>query len=274
MRLYRGRTGVVAASSRIRVLEGHTFDRSPFSACSICCMDDERERIIAELHADADRLNGLSLEDLGYVPHPRELSDDDRGSLDVEDLEWMADMPAEERLRSLSPARLLAGVIWHASVILIDELFQDIDTLRDNERVTQEDIDETWVLSGLPPQYAEKYNGLFAQPFLVVAADMTTKLAAGWTSPSCVAQELAVRCLLDQIEVTTDTYELDLDPDWRGMLTDRILEDTDSDMLYEPRLDGFQHDEGLNQQLRLAPMALEHWFEPFNDQRHVTPYAR
>ncbi|MDQ0618254.1 hypothetical protein QFZ33_002278 [Arthrobacter globiformis] len=54
---------------------------------------------------------------------------------------------------------------------------------------------------------------------------MTAKLAAGWTYSSCVVQELAVRCLLDQIEVTLDTYDQDLDPKWRGILTDRILEE-------------------------------------------------
>jgi hypothetical protein len=186
----------------------------------------------------------------------------------------MAGVSAEDRRWSLSRARLLAGAIGHASVLLIDQLFQDIHTLHEKESIRREDINETWILSGLPPQYAEKYTGLFAQRFLVVAADMTMKLAAGWTPPSCVAQELAVRCLLDQIEVTADTYDLDLAPGWRGMLTDRILEDTDSDMLYDQSLDGFQHDERLNQQLRLAPMALEHWFEPFNDERHVPPYAR
>lgn len=45
------------------------------------------------------------------------------------------------------------------------------------------------VLPGLPPQYAEQYNGLFAQRFLVAAADMTMRLASGWTAPGCVAQE-------------------------------------------------------------------------------------
>jgi hypothetical protein len=237
-------------------------------------MDRERELILAELDADADRLQGLSLEDLGYVPDPRELSDEDLASVDSETMEWMAGISAEDRRRSLSRARLLAGAIWHASVTLIDQLFQDIHTLHGKESITREDIDETWILSGLPPQYAEKYNGLFAQRFLMVAADMTMKLTSGWTSPSCVAQELAVRCLLDQIEITADTYDLDLDPHWRGTLTDRILEDTDSDMLYDRSLDGFQHDEGLNQQLRLAPMALEYWFEPFNEEGQVSPYAR
>ncbi|MCW2135415.1 MULTISPECIES: hypothetical protein [Crystallibacter] len=237
-------------------------------------MDTGRENIIARLYADAGRLKGLSLEDLGYIPHPRDLSDDERGGLDAETLAWMAAIPEAERARRLDQARLLAGAIWHASIILIDQLFEDIHLLHGKRPITREDIDETWVLSGLPGQYADKYNGLFAQRFLIVAADMTTKLAADWTYPTCVAQELAVRCLLDQVEVTADTYDLELEPDWRGMLTERILEDTDSDMLYDRSLDGFQHDEGFNQQLRLAPMALEHWFEPFNEERHVTPYAR
>ena len=237
-------------------------------------MDRERELILAGLDADADRLQGLSLEDLGYVPDPRDLSDEDLAGVDSETMEWMAGISAEDRRRSLSRARLLAGAIWDASVVLIDQLFQDIHTLHGKESITRADINETWILSGLPPQYADKYNGLFAQEFLVLAVDMTMKLASGWTPPSCVAQELAVRCLLDQIEITADTYDLDLDPHWRGTLTDKILEDTDSDMLYDRRLDGFQHDEDLNEQLRLAPMAVEHWFEPFNNERHVPPYAR
>ena len=246
----------------------------PGSRDSICCMDRERELILAGLDADADRLQGLSLEDLGYVPDPRDLSDEDLAGVDSETMEWMAGISAEDRRRSLSRARLLAGAIWDASVVLIDQLFQDIHTLHGKESITRADINETWILSGLPPQYADKYNGLFAQEFLVLAVDMTMKLASGWTPPSCVAQELAVRCLLDQIEITADTYDLDLDPHWRGTLTDKILEDTDSDMLYDRRLDGFQHDEDLNEQLRLAPMAVEHWFEPFNNERHVPPYAR
>lgn len=44
---------------------------------NICSMDKEPEMTIAELDADADRLTGLSLEDLGCVPDPLELSDED-----------------------------------------------------------------------------------------------------------------------------------------------------------------------------------------------------
>lgn len=47
--------------------------------------------------------------------------------------------------------------------------------------------------------------------FMVVAANMTAKLASCWTYPRCMARELAVRRLLDQIEVTKQTYDLDLE---------------------------------------------------------------
>lgn len=44
------------------------------------------------------------------------------------------------------------------------------------------------------------------QSFLVVAAAMTGALVRGWSRPSCVAQELALRCLLDQVEILEDSY--------------------------------------------------------------------
>lgn len=46
-----------------------------------------------------------------------------------------------------------------------------------------------------------------------------------------MAQELAVRCLLDQVEVIQGLYGLDLADGWRGRLEERMLEDTDSEML-------------------------------------------
>ncbi|MCX6497288.1 MAG: hypothetical protein NTU93_00625 [Arthrobacter sp.] len=44
-----------------------------------------------------------------------------------------------------------------------------------------------------------------------------------------MAEELAARYLLDQIEITADTSGLDLNPLWRGTLNDRILEGTGAD---------------------------------------------
>lgn len=125
--------------------------------------------------------------------------------------------------------------------------------MRGLDEVTRQDIAASFVLSGPPPKHADKYPVRFAQQFLVNAADMTGALIRGWTHPSCVAQELAIRCLLDQVEVIRDLYELDLADDWRGRVEERMPEDTGSDMLYQNAMDGFEGDVEINMQLGLAP---------------------
>lgn len=217
-------------------------------------------------------LRGLTLEQLGFEPRLEDLTEDQRSRLDADDLEWAASITPERRDRSLFQAKLLAGALWEASAVLIDQLLEDLDGLRDLDRVDRQDIANTFVLSGLPPRHADKYDLRFAQQFLVIAADMTGALTSGWTRPSCVAQELALRCLFDQVEVIQDLYDLDLADDWRGHLEQHKLEDTDSEMLYQNAMDGFESDIELNMQLGLAPMKIQDWFEPFNDAS-VPPYV-
>ena len=217
-------------------------------------------------------LRGLTLEQLGFEPRLEDLTEDQRSRLDPDDLEWAASITPERRDRSRFQAKLLAGALWEASAVLIDQLFEDLDGLRDLDQVDRQNIANTFVLSGLPPRHADKYDVGFAQQFLVIASDMTGALTRGWTRPSCVAQELALRCLLDQVEVIQDLYDLDLADDWRGHLEQHMLEDTDSEMLYQNAMDGFEGDIELNMQLGLAPMKIQDWFEPFNDAS-VPPYV-
>ena len=218
-------------------------------------------------------LTGLSLEQLGFEPRLEDLTEDQRSRLDAEELEWAGLITTERRDRSLFQARLLAGALWEASAVLIDQLFEDLDGLRNLDRVDRQDIANTFVLSGLPTRHCDKYDVRFARQFLVIAADMTGALVRGWTRPSCVAQELALRCLFDQVEVIQDLYNLELADGWRGQLEQHMLEDTDSEMLYQNAMDGFEGDIELNRQLGLAPMKINDWFEPFNDAS-VPPYVR
>jgi hypothetical protein len=220
-----------------------------------------------------EELTGLSLEQLGFEPRLEDLKAEQRSLLGPDDIEWMKSITPERRERSLVQAKLLAGALWEASVILIDQLFEDLAGLRKLHNVEREDIASTFVLSWLPPRQAHKYDVGFVQRFLVVAADMTAALVRGWSRPSCVAQELALRCLLDQVEVLQDSYDLDLADDWRGMLEDKLFEDMDSDLLYQNAMDGFENDIELNMQLGFAPMNVQDWFEPFNDAA-VAPFAR
>ena len=89
-----------------------------------------------------------------------------------------------------------------------------------------------------------------------------------------MAQELAVRCLLDHVEDIQALYGLDLADGWCGRLEERMLEDTDSEMLYQnDAMDGFEGDVELNQQLGLAPTDLKDWFASFSDS-YVPGFVR
>lgn len=231
------------------------------------------ENYVEQVLQAGEGLAGLTLEQLGFEPRLEDLTAEQRGELGPDDIEWMDSITPQRRDRSLRQAKLLAGALWEASVILIDQLFEDLAALRKLHSVDRQDIGDTIVLSWLPPRHAHNYDVGFVQRFLVVAADMTGALAKGWARPSCVAQELALRCLLDQVEVLEDTYALDLADDWRGMLEDQLFEDMDSDLLYQNAMDGFENDVELNMQLGFAPMNVHDWFEPFNDAS-VPPFAR
>lgn len=234
-------------------------------AGSIGGMSADDDDITEELLADADKLTGLSLELLGLDPHPDDMTPEQRLLFDPEDLAEMAAVPAEDRQNAVRQTRLLAGLLWNSSSILIDQLFRDLGTLSALESATPADIAGTSVLSSLPPQFAASYDAKFTQKFIVVAADITACLVRGWTAPGCLAAELAVRCLLDQAEITEDIYELDLPEDWRAQVEEVLLEDADSEALFSDSLDVLEDDADR--------LGFEYWFRPYNSWDTVPPYA-
>ncbi|MDN4644725.1 hypothetical protein [Arthrobacter sp. PsM3] len=228
-------------------------------------MSADDDDITEELLADAGKLTGLSLELLGLDPHPDDMTPDQRLQFDPEDLAEMAAVSPKERQKAVSQTRLLAGLLWNSSSILIDQLFRDLGTLSRLESTTPTDIAGTSVLSSLPPQFASSYDPKFTQKLIVVASDVTASLARGWAAPGCLAAELAVRCLLDQAEITEDIYELDLPENWRAQVEEVLLEDADSEALYSDSLDVLEDDADR--------LGFEHWFTPFGAGDTVPPYA-
>jgi hypothetical protein len=237
----------------------------PLPAGSIGSMNaDEDDDITEELLAEADKLTGLSLELLGLDPHPDDMTAEQRLQFDPEDLAEMALAGGpDERERSVYQTRLLAGLLWNSSSILIDQLFRDLGTLHELDAVTPEAIAGTSVLSSLPPQFAARYDAKFTQRFIVVAADVTASLARGWTAPGCLAGELAVHCLLDQARITEDIYELDLPEEWRAIVEEVLLEDAESETLYAEAAS----------EVASGKLDIKHWFEPFTPGDAVPPYA-
>ena len=228
-------------------------------------MSADDDDITEDLLAEADRLTGLSLELLGLDPHPEDMTPEQRLQFDPEDLEEMAAVSPEERQKAVRQTRLLAGLLWNSSSIVIDQLFRDLDTLGTLESATASDIAGTSVLSSLPRQFASNYDAKFTRKFIVVAADVTASLARGWIAPGCLAAELAVRCLLDQAEITEDIYELDLPEDWRAQVEEVLLGDADSEVLYSDQLDVLEDDADR--------LGFEYWFKPYNSWKTVPPYA-
>jgi hypothetical protein len=229
--------------------------------------DQEHEDYVEYLIQSGQELNGLSLEQLGYQPRPEDLGADERHALEAEDLEWMESVTPEQRDRSLFQAKLLAGALWEASAVLIDQLFEDVAELREPGRSHRAGHRRNL----RPVRAAAPARRQVRRPVRPAVPRHRRRYVGGagprLDHPSCVAQELAVRCLLDQVEVIQDLYGLDLEDGWRGRVEEHLLEDTDSEMLYQNAMDGFEDDVELNMQLGFAPMSLKDWFEPFNHSR-------
>ena len=228
-------------------------------------MDPDDDDITEELLADAGKLTGLSLELLGLDPHPDDMTAEQRLQFDPEDLAEMAAAAPADREETLHRTRLLAGLLWNSSSVLLDQLFRDLDALGPLETVTPSHIAGSSVLSSLPPQFATRYDAKFTRKFIVVAADVTASLVRGWTAPGCLAAELAVRCLLDQAQITQDIYELELPDGWRATVEEILLEDAASEWLYTDSADG---DTGT------AQPDVGQWFKSFSPGDTVPPYAR
>jgi hypothetical protein len=52
----------------------------------------------------------------------------------------MGSITPERRDRSLFQAKLLAGALWEASAVMVDELFEDLSGLLKLDRVDRQDI--------------------------------------------------------------------------------------------------------------------------------------
>ena len=191
--------------------------------------------------------------------------------------EWLTsrnldDAGADDRGEALRAAKLTAGCLMLAADVVVDELFDDVAALtRADEDDEPADLNTTFVLSGLPSRFARHYTPRFARRFLVAMVDVTRRLTAGWEPLSCVAEELAVRALLDEVEVQADVADIELDRGWRGHLEEHVFDDVDHELLYDPALDGIEDQPALGPP-GMAPMSFDWWFVPFNPDRPLPPY--
>lgn len=72
--------------------------------------------------------------------------------------------------------------------------------------------------------------------------DVTSRFTRGWEPLTCVAQELGLRVLLNQVDVMAHLAVMTLDDDGRGHIEDMLFEDIDHELLYDPAYDGIEED--------------------------------
>ncbi|MBP2585582.1 hypothetical protein J3A78_006060 [Streptomyces sp. PvR006] len=210
--------------------------------------EEERADLEAQIRALAPRL-------LSFDPRPPE-----DGSA--------ADIGSEA-------AELAAGALVYAAEVLIDELYDDVQTLADEETNVAECRAELWHLAELPPRYGLAYDELFARRFLVTAIALTTRFTDGsFRELGCLAEELVLKLLLQQAHSTLDLYGLlgDDVAEALGRFADEVYEDTDFEWLYDDARDGVDEDPALAG-AGITPSAIGTWFTPFDDDRYVHPYA-
>lgn len=254
------------ASRRARLMGLAGEAASPHAAGTTA----ETEAIRAKIRAMAPRLAAFGVGMFG-VPEEEET----KGAAESKNAPTSVATPSSDSGVGTEDAELAAGALIWGTDVLLDELFQDAHAL-DREATNVAECDgPMWLLDELPPRYALQYDARFARRFLVTAIALTTRLTEGnFRQLSCVAEELALRLLLREAEVTLDTFGL-LDEGVASALecfAKLVYDDMDHEWLYDDAMDGIDESEA-GEALGITPLAITNWFTPFNRDRYVHPYA-
>ncbi|MGW6394178.1 hypothetical protein ACWFR1_27595 [Streptomyces sp. NPDC055103] len=165
-------------------------------------------------------------------------------------------------------AELAAGSLVYGAEVLIDELYDDVQALAEEDTTVAECQGHLWHLDQLPSRHAHQYNELFARRFLVTAIALTTRFTDGsFRKLGCLAEELVLKLLIEQAHVTLDLHGL-LDEDVAaalGRFAGEVYEDMDFAWLQD-QAEGGAAEGG-------ATLGFGTWFTPFDDARYVHPYA-
>ncbi|KRD20990.1 MULTISPECIES: hypothetical protein [unclassified Streptomyces] len=170
-------------------------------------------------------------------------------------------------------AGLAAGALVHATDILVDKLFEDLQVLTQEDAAVAECEGPLWHLEHLPDRYALQYDARFARRFLVTVIALTTRFTDGsFQRLSCAAEGLALRLLLNETTTVLERYGL-LDDDVSTALdafADRVYEGTDHQWLYDDAL-GVSDGASAGAGPRAAPLAFRSWFTPYDEGGYAHP---
>ncbi|MFI5799268.1 hypothetical protein [Streptomyces sp. NPDC051677] len=249
----------------------HTETPAPEGADEPHAVEAKAAAVRTRMLKSADELRAFPLSMFGAPDGDGEADGEGKDGKDGKDGKERKEttvIPAES-------ARLAAGALVYATDILVDELFEDVQVLTQEDATVAECEGPLWHLERLPDRYALQYDARFARRFLVTTIAMTTRFTDGsFQRLSCVAEELALRFLLSETTTTLELHGL-LDDDVSAALdafAANVYEDKDHEWLYDDSLDAFD-EAPAGATLGTAPMAFRSWFTPFHEGRHVHPSA-
>lgn len=169
----------------------------------------------------------------------------------------------------------------YAIDLLVDELFTDLAGLEEDGPTVADSDAAFMILEDLPPHLAHEYTVLFTRRLVVTAITLTARLTqAAPFRPSCTAEELLLRALLTQAEVTADLY---------GLLDEEVSTALElfAEAVYAPALapedearEAPEAPEASDGRAEQAPApasapadSVDTWFTPFTPSDRVHPYA-
>lgn len=233
-------------------------------------MTDEIRDVDGDAHGGGIRLAGPDL--------MREMTDEMRalgGRLRAFDLDAFGVPPGAEPDEERD--RLAAGALVRAGNILVSCLFEDTARLLTELETVADVPDQMIVLDDLPPAFAHLYTHVFAERFLIVAADVAAALhRPEWVPPGSVAERLALHLLIKTARASLEMAEV---IDWADSdvvyepLRAAAFDDRDHELLYElerrdlPSLLRTEDPDGVG-------TGLAHWFRPFRDDGYAHPFVR
>jgi hypothetical protein len=138
-------------------------------------------------------------------------------------------------------AELAAGAVAEAVVMVIEELFDDVAAL-DEEDTTADQHESLLVMDELPPAFADQYSAWFAKRFLIATVIVGQRLTEDeWTPPQSIAEALALHLLkVRALEELTSTGLLDEDVLKRAFAAfdEHAFDDLEHEALFAEDADG------------------------------------
>ena len=173
------------------------------------------------------------------------------------------DVPSEftERQRDVIAAAILYSCDLTTDGLGLDE----VDLVWHVGKGKAFDVEDTQVLWQLPRQFWPRMGVAFVARFSTAFTVVADRFRGEWSMPRNVAEELAVRILLQGAVSQLAIWEVDVPVGWVSNIEEVVFEDLDHETLYDVHPVSAR----VAKSMGFAPMGFEDLFDAFRDSEPV-----